>query len=409
MINNSPGVAIFDAQAPTALAFTRSLGALGIAVHLYGHDPFSASRLSRFCTSFTRCPDPTQTDEFLPWLQQEMRRGHAEFVAPTSDLMAFYMAEYPECFPKKQMLGMASPKQIITTLFKDRFDKAVARAKFKTPWTLYPHSIEEAHATANDLPYPVIIKPKTHVASDWARGKVVHNKEELQQYYAPYVAPPHKKAIFAKYPDMQWPMLQEYIPGALQHLFSISGLLAADGTVIAYSGAHKTRQWPPALGVGTIFEPWRDTTQIQKGLQLVQKLLSQGIFELEFIFDERTKEYLAIDLNPRAHGHIAFDSARGHDLPALWHRLASGKILTALPQANDKVHWLHSIPFHCDQLVGLVRGPHREKKVRQYLQILRQPHVDIIHQNSDPLPTLLHAATMFKHPGSLIRPFWQQG
>jgi len=246
------------------------------------------------------------------------------------------------------------------------------------------------------------------VASDWARGKIVHNKDELIQHYAPYLAPPHKKFIFEKYPDIQWPMLQAYIPGALQHLFSISGLLAADGSVVAYSGARKIRQWPPALGVGTVFEPWRDEVQIQKGLKLVQKLLSQGIFELEFIFDERTQEYVAIDLNPRAHGHIAFDIARGHDLPALWYGLANGKILTPLPPPHDNVHWLHGIPFHCDQIVGLVHGPEREKKVRAYIKTLRQPHVDIIHQNRDPLPTLLHAATMFKHPGSLIRPFWKQ-
>lgn len=119
-----PSVAVLDADTPPGLAFVRSLGRHGVPMHVYSPRRMPVARLSRYCSSFHNCPDPEHAEAFLPWLKGEVAKGHITYVAPTSDLMAFYMAEFPECFPALQSHGCAGREATLDMLFKDRFDAA---------------------------------------------------------------------------------------------------------------------------------------------------------------------------------------------------------------------------------------------------------------------------------------------
>lgn len=401
-------VAILDAEAPPGLAFTRSLGRGGIPIQVYSPKRYPVARFSRYCTGFDRCPDPEDAEAFLPWLTDEVKKSRIELVAPTSDLIAFYMGEFPECFPAAQQQGMPDRAAILNMLFKDRFDTTCKEHGIAVPWTAFPKSVDEALADAKNLPYPVILKPKSHVGVGWARGVVVHNEAELQKAYAAYPIDAKRRVIMERFPELRWPMLQEYIPQALKHLYSISGLLDGEGRVVAFAGSRKTLQWPPTLGVGIVFEAWEEDAAIQLGLKFAAAALKRGIFELEFILDPRTHAYVAIDLNPRAHGHITFDIARNNDLPLWWYRLTRGEQLSRQPQARSDVRWLHSIPYHVGHLIGVARGPERGQRLSSYVGNLRGNTVDIINDPGDPLPSLAHTAYMFRHPGGLIKPFLRE-
>ncbi len=211
-----------------------------------------------------------------------------------------------------------------------------------------------------------------------------------------------------RFAELQWPMIQEYVPEALKYLYSISGLLRPDGSLVAVSGSRKTLQWPPTLGVGVIFESWQDEAALAHGLEFVKAALGRGIFELEFIYDSRSKRHVAIDLNPRAHGHITFDMARGNNLPLWWYQLAKGQALPQPAPPRDGVRWLHGIPYHVGHLLGVATGPQRSKRLQSYVHNLRGKTVDIINDAGDPLPSLAHTAYMFRHPGGLIRPFLKE-
>lgn len=401
-------VAVLDAEAPPGLAFTRSLGRGGIPVRVYSPRRYPVARLSRYCTGFDRSPDPENAEVFLPWLKNEVAQGKISLVAPTSDLIAFYMGEFPEVFPAAQQQGMPSREAILDMLFKDRFDAACLRHGLRAPWTSFPKSVEEALSNAASLPYPVILKPKSHVGVGWARGVVVRNEIELRKLYQPYPVHPHRKLAMDRFPELRWPMIQEYVPEALKHLYSVSGLLDKDGTILAYAGSRKTLQWPPTLGVGIVFESWYEEKPVKLGLEFAQKVLGRGLFELELIYDRRTNDYVAIDLNPRAHGHITFDIARNNDLPLSWYRMATGEKLTPQPTALNDVRWLHSIPYHVGALIGMARGPKRAERLMAYMDGMRGNTVDIINDRGDPLPSLAHTAYMFRHPGGLIKPFLKE-
>ena len=406
--SSQPAVAVLDADAPPGLAFVRSLGKRGVPVYVYSPRRVPVSRLSRYTSHFGHSPDPEHVDVFLPWLAAEMKRRNIAFVAPTSDLMAFYMAEFPEHFPPGQRLAHASRDGILNMLMKDRFDAACQANGMRAPWTAFPLSQEEAMAQAASYPYPVILKPKSHVGVGWARGEVVRNELQMRQAFRPYPVRPEVRSLMERFPELRWPMVQEYVPGALEHLYSVSGIMDADGTILAVSGSKKTQQWPPTLGVGIVFEQWDEAGPMKLGLEFCRHALKSGIFELELIWDARTQTYVAIDLNPRAHGHIAFDVARGNDLPWLWYQQACGIKVPVQPPARSGVRWLHSIPYHVGNLIGVAKGPQRKQRLADYLGNLRGKRVDIIHDDADVLPSLGNAFYMLRHPGGLIRPFLRE-
>lgn len=404
-----PSVAIFDADAPGALAFARSLGRAGVPTRVFSHRLWPVARFSRYCTSFERCPDPEDTRAFLPWLKAKLEAKEIDLVAPTSDLIAYCVAELYDTLDARWRGQSPAPQAVFTTLFKDRFDAACARAGFHTPKTYYPASVAEAHELAHDITYPAVLKPKTHVAVGWARGCLVESPDELKAHYQPYAIPDTRRPVSDRYPDLVLPLIQEYVPGTLDGLYSVSGLLNESGEAVAVAASRKLAQWPPALGIGIEFEATHNEALIKTGLTVARSVLGSGLFELELIWDERLSQWLAIDLNPRAHGFISFDVARHNDLPLLWYQLATGERIAPTSTAADGVNlrWVHSLPRHVSRWVDLLRGPNRVEQLRALLSSEHQKQVDIVNDPDDPLPTAAFMAMMLRHPGGLIRPFWQ--
>jgi len=390
-------VAIFDADAPPGLAFVRSLGRAGAAIRVYSHRRWPVSRYSLWCEEFARCPDPARGEEFVPWLRDEVRSGRVDLVAPTSDLIAYHVATLPDVFALELRTRFEPAEGVLASLFKDRFDAACRRLGFATPWAAFPRSVEEARDLAEAFRYPAILKPKSHVGVGIARGEVVRDADEMRAGYREYPLPP---AESARHPELALPMVQEYVPGALDNLFSVSGVLGAGGEVVAAMASRKIAQWPPTLGIGIEFHALDDPALVSRGAALASAILGRGIFEVEFIRDPRDGGWVAIDLNPRAHGFIRLDIERGADLPLLWYRIATG---AAIPPAEAPRHdlvWKHGVPHAVQRMVRRMRGG-------APVAIPSAEAVDVIHDRRDPLPTLPFVATMLRHPGGLIRPFLQ--
>lgn len=400
-----PEVAIFDADTPPALAFLRSLGRAGVPTRLFSHRRWPASRLSRWCKRFERCPNPEDVDRFSLWLEARLRSGEIARVAPTSDLIAFHLAELEDALPAELSARLPAAEAVRTCLFKDRFHDTCTRAGFAVPAAWFPASVAEARDLAGAVRYPAILKPKSHIGVGIERGTVVRSPAELRERFAPYPVGTGHETLAARYPGLLLPMIQAYVPSALENLFSVSGILGPEGEARAISGSRKTLQWPPTLGIGIEFQSCADPELIARGEALVRAVLGRGLFELELIRDSRAKAWVAVDLNPRAHGFIRFDMARGNDLPMLWYAQATGGEVGSARAPRNDLRWTHAIPQHARSWARLVQGPDRLERARAYLSYVRTPSVDAVHENADPLPSAGFAANLLRHPGGLIRPF----
>jgi hypothetical protein len=209
---------------------------------------------------------------------------------------------------------------------------------------------------------------------------------------------------------LRWPLLQRYVPSARSRVYSVSGIKDVDRGILAASVSYKREQWPPHVGVSIVQVGCKNDRILQAGLEVVDRILSRGIFEIEVLADG--ENLYAIDLNPRAFGFVALDIARGVDLPWLWfcstmEKASAPRTLASseLFEARDRL--LTSKPL------GLVRRIYDYRYSDEVATVAPaksipesagpRASVSMLGDWSDPLPMLVSHLHLLKHPRSLVR------
>ncbi len=80
---------------------------------------------------------------FVDWLVDSMRRRRFDLVAPTSDRVAFAIAEAADRLGA-DMPWAPSSSSLRSCIFKHEFSHAMERAGFPTPTTCEPNTVAEA-------------------------------------------------------------------------------------------------------------------------------------------------------------------------------------------------------------------------------------------------------------------------
>src|SRR5260370_423995 len=120
-----PAVALIDNFGSPTLSFAGSLGSRGVPLHFYGR---GAGRWSRYSSRRFACPPVEDADRFLPWLRRRVRSGEIQRVAPTTDLIAFYVSMLREDFAPEVRRTIPPLFELERALIKTRFGAACARA-----------------------------------------------------------------------------------------------------------------------------------------------------------------------------------------------------------------------------------------------------------------------------------------
>jgi biotin carboxylase len=267
---------------------------------------------------------------------------------------------------------------------------------------LAPDSVDGAVAAASALGYPVMLKPKSHLAVGFAeRGQLVRSEADLLRHYRRYEVAEGQESIAAAYPELTWPLMQRYIASARNRVYSVSGVKDADGGVLTSCVSYKREQWPPDVGVSTLQISCEDSRIHEFGLKIVNQILSRGIFEVEVLVDGDA--LYAIDLNPRAFGFLELDMARGADLPWLWFQ---STIEVQTPQPQQKTapnfqarHWL----LHALKSMARSQPAQAADISEDRDPVVRRISVSMLGHRSDPVPMILSNLYLLRHPRSLLR------
>jgi D-aspartate ligase len=398
------GVTVFDIDLPPGLAFIRSLGRAGVPVVACSARRAAAGRLSRYVSARRDSPDVRDCDRFVGWLTDQLGSGAIDLVAPTSDWVMFCVAEAVERLGwRAGDVGHPDPDCVRTCLVKDHFASALARCGFPTPPGGVPTSLAQALRLADEIGYPVVLKPRTHVGIGTHRGVVTRTRDELCAAFRPFVSGLEQRTVRRHVPGLSLPMLQRYRDRGTVDVISISGCLD-DGDVLALHHSRKITQAPARLGVGTMFEPVGPQPFTDAAIDVVRRVLGSGLFELEVLVDRSTGEYGAIDLNPRGFGQMTLDMASGHDLPRLWYESVTGTRLgVAAPVVTRPRLWLDGVASYAGVAAGAVRGPARTAALGHLLDLARSPKVGAAFAWSDPLPGVLFGLGHLRHPRAFLR------
>lgn len=370
-----------------ALGAARSLGRCGIPVRIADTSGASIARFSRYCRAFHRIPPTACGAEFVPWLLELAAREHLEgwVLFHTNDALLEPIARAADSLSSR--LHLTTPLWETTRI---AYDKRVTYHFAKElgipcPLTAAPAGPDELRAIAEQVTYPVLIKPAVMHAF-YARTKrkvyLARDAHELIAIYNDLTDLPDQGAI----------MVQEIIPGPPENIYSYCSACHNGTPLVAYVNRH-LRQIPMDFGkVATLVESAEHPTVAALAVRLLAALAFTGPSEIEFKVDARTGEPKLLDMNPRLWKQHALGLSLGINLPLVAFQTALGSPPPPRDaQAPAGIRWIEG-PTDAYVAAGeMLRG--RLTPLR-YIQTLRRIRVASAFAIDDPLPAIAEAALL---------------
>ncbi len=415
-----PGALLAVGDYLGTLAAARSLGRFGVDVAVADWRPLVAARLSRYTNRALSCPDAEQRPlDFLAWLLSEGAAHPGQALLATTDELAWLYARHQGALRAHFALDTPSFAAIWTLLNKAKLSEACAAVGLRSPATQRCTSDEDVRALAPTLRYPVVVKPQTQILL-WPheKGRVANTPEELPGAVHDFLQHTHHDPlVLSEDPLVSQPLLQAYVP-ATRGVYSVTGFIDVTGDVFVTRGARKVFQRPRVLGVGLCFEDAPVEARLAERIHaLCRHVGYHGVFEAEFL--EADGESLLIDFNPRFFGQVAFDVARGADLPKLSYLAAVGdtaaleaeaaRAQAAAPAPHPTAYCdrIHLELFLASLTLANTRapdGPKWRRWVAEHRGLLADPLID----RGDWLPAVMVAASSLFHQARHARSTWRQ-
>jgi D-aspartate ligase len=335
--------------------------------------------VSQFSRSVQHCfhgPPTGNEPEFLDYLENlaEYSGLRGAVLFPTGDDGVKLVSKYQARLSQNYRTTL--PDWAATQVFFDkRFLPSVAQQRqVPIPETHNPGCLEDLDAL--DFRFPVVLKPAVNTRFREITHKKAYRADNRQEMLAIY-------AQISAIIDPHEILVQEFIPGGADCLFSYFGYFKAGKLVVGHS-AKRPRQDPMDFGRLTTFAFTVDIPELEMlSIQLFAKTDFSGMVEVEFMYDARDARYEMIEVNPRLWGWSALAGFAGVDLPYLVYADAIQQD-HAVGRFRDGVKWMRltgDLPTVSKEiLAGRLTLP-------EYLSSIRGAR-DAVFSFSDPLPML---------------------
>lgn len=350
------------------LAAIRSLGRAGAPVIAVDHRPWALGLRSRYAIPVL-APDPGADEEGLVATLVELgdALGTPAPVFPTHDEGLNAIARNADALGGRYLFPFPD-WAALERIQSKRFQLEVAEAAgVDVPHTGHPRSAGEALAVADEIGYPVLVKPADPVEFKRRHGRQAFRCEtraELEDAYAR--AEPHE------------PMVQELIPGGDDALYTLGSYLDGKGAPLGVFCGRKLRQTPPTVGTCRVGEAVWVQEVVDSGLRFLEALAYRGISQVEFKRDPRDGRYKLMEINPRLYQWHGLAAACGVDLPRIAYHDLLGSPPPPVEMSRAGRKWA----------ITLLAG---ERPAFQ-----RPPYVDAIVALDDPAPAAVHAARLVR-------------
>jgi D-aspartate ligase len=359
--DDSVPAAVVDVGWVNGLAAIRSLGRAGIRVLAVDHRPSALGFRSRYAEPFLS-PDPHQDEtRFVAFV-----RALGEVVVfPTHDeqlnLLARHLGDLDVLapFPSWDVLERVQSKRV-------QLEVAEA-AGVDTPRTSYPATAVEAGEAAEEIGFPVLVKPAHPIGFKHRFRRQAFRCESAAEVEEAY----ERASEFA-------PMVQELIPGGDDTLYTVGSYLTRDGRPLGVFSGRKLRQTPRGIGTCRIGEAVWVQDAVDAALRLLREFGYFGLSQVEFKRDPRDGSFKLMEINPRLWQWHGLAAACGVDLPRLAYADLTGESPIAVTMNGHGKRWA----------ITLLPG---ERPAPQ-----RPPYADAVFAVDDLRPAAVHLARVVR-------------
>jgi len=358
---------VVDAGWVNGLAAIRSLGRAGIPVLAVDHRKSALGFRSRYAEAVLS-PDPQDEEAFVSFLADLGERLEAPApIFPTHDEPLNAIARGAERLEGRFLTPFPAWETLARIQSKRGQLEAAREAGIATPRWSAPGSAAEAREAAEELGFPVLVKPSSTEGFKRRFGRQAFRCEtgdEVESAFAD--AEPYE------------PLVQEWVPGGDEELYTLGSYLAADGEALGVFCGRKLRQTPPGVGTCRVGEAvWVDEV-VDQGLALLRALGHTGLSQVEFKRDPRDGVFRLMEVNPRLWQWHGLAAACGVDLPLIAYEDLVGERPGPATMNGRRRRWAITL------LPGESPAPQRP------------PYVDAVFAPDDLKPALVQVARLIR-------------
>jgi predicted ATP-grasp superfamily ATP-dependent carboligase len=392
-------VLLASAASGGTLASVRLFGREGIETHVVSSARLGAAAWSRHASHTYSAPPETRSSQFLDRIIEIGAATPGMVLLPTSDQTAWLFATHADELRRHFNTYLPSPDSIRRILDKGLLANAASNAGVPSLPTWDPLSISHLTSLSQTLPYPILIKPRSHVerlSND--KGVVVETAAELVKKYRTVCEREFRNSDEEKLDHR--PILQPFIVDGSKRVQSVTGFIDKTGELFVTRRSVKVFQRSQPIGVGICHESLPPSPMLSDAVYaLCRELQYFGLFEVEFV--ERDREWAVIDFNPRLYNQIGLDIRRGMPLPLMVFLDAAGQVealreLVMKARNPEQKQYVFSDRFTMNAVLLaqqiFFRSSREERHAwRQWQRRHAANAVDVALDPEDQIPGLIHA------------------
>ena len=359
------------------LGVSRICHGLGLEVHLFNHSSICVARHSNTCSYFTIY---RSEDDLKEKLKEFNSTEKDTILMPTNDKMVGFISANHEVLSQKFYLSLPGPDVIDIGYNKIKTYKLCQKLRIPIPESYFPENIVELEKIANDLNYPVILKPAIMHSFYHIFGVKVfkcNNKQELIEFY--------KKTI--QFIPANEVIIQEFLTGGAPSLYSFGSFCSGDKVWGGFS-ANRIRQKPMDFGISTTYAK---TVNIPALKEYATKfLVSMGYFglsEVEFMFDDKSNTYKLLEINPRTWKWHTITNKLGVNLIGQMVDYLNHKEIIEKFSAEENIAWVERLTDTFVVLKEILKGRMSLSDYRQSMKLTKE---SAAFSNRDIWPAIMY-------------------
>ncbi len=239
-------------------------------------------------------------EEIGPYLKQKA------VLFPCSDMSVFEISRHRERLAPWYHISLPAHSTVEMLMNKFQFYSFCQKEGFPIPGTHFLKSRADAEKAANSLNFPCMVKPPLKTPL-WEKNAEKVYKVETPEEFLKLYDHVHQWADIL--------MIQEWIAGGDDTLFSLNCYFDKDSRPLATFIARKIRQWPIETGVSALGEECRNDVVLEESVRFFEFVKYRGLGYMEMKKDARSGNHYMIEPNiGRPTGRSAISEAGGVEL-----------------------------------------------------------------------------------------------